>query len=165
MNNQWMAGVWFLGLAISACGSTDDAGGSGNRIGSAQLCEQQFDANEMKCPLGASSKDANVDDCQRQQQNFAGIGCLAQFNSWLSCTTKPPYDCMTDTGCERAQSSYFSCQSQAVQRTGCVRLGSQDTARCSDSAKPFAFSCLSSAPSSCVQVVTEGAGIWCCSQL
>ncbi len=121
---------------------------------------------EKKCPIGADSKDANVQACQADQQDYAGIGCLTQFNSWLTCTaSNAAYDCETDTGCETSQASYFGCQSQAVQRTGCVRLGSQDKMRCSDASKPYAFSCLAAAPSTCVQVVTEGAGIWCCPQL
>ena len=169
MNIQWFSVVCWLGFGAIACASTDhgNSGDPGTPGNSSQLCEEQFDAMEKKCPVGADSKDANVEDCQAAQQNFAGIGCLAQFDSWLSCTaTNPRYDCTTDSGCETSQGSYFSCQSQAVQRTGCVRLGgNQDATRCSDSAKPYAFSCLSGAPASCVQVVSEGAGIWCCPQL
>lgn len=132
---------------------------------SGSLCEQQFDANEPKCPLGAASKDANVQDCMLQERELAGEGCQAQFDAWLVCTTKPGYDCEQDTGCETTQNAYFSCQSQAVQRTGCVRLGAQDTTRCADAAQPYAFSCLAGAPATCTQVVTGGAGIWCCPQL
>src|SRR6478735_10829016 len=105
MNKHLILVVGWLALAASACGSTDSGkssgpGGSSNTADSAQLCEQQFDANETRCPVGESSKAANVEDCQRQQQGFAGIGCLAQFDSWLSCTTNPLYDCRTDSGCE-----------------------------------------------------------------
>ena len=32
-------------------------------------------------------------------------------------------------------------------------------------AKPYAFSCLAAAPSTCVKVVSEGGGIWCCPEL
>jgi len=194
MKNRILCGVLGFGFAAFACGSTDsgNSGGAGSPGsagsspaagagapgsagstasagspgGSSDLCSQQFDTLEKKCPVGADSKAGNVAACQADQQDFAGIGCLTQFNSWLTCTaTNPAYDCEADTGCETSQNSYFTCQSQAVQRTGCVRLGSQDTARCSDAAKPYAFSCLTTAPSTCVQVVSGGAGIWCCPQL
>jgi len=115
--------------------------------------------------IGADSKDANVEDCKQQQRDYAGIGCQASFDAWLVCTSKPGYDCTHDSGCESQQNGYFICQSQAVQRTGCVRLGTQDTTRCTDAAKPYAFSCLAAAPNQCAQVVSEGAGIWCCPQL
>ncbi|MEO6601279.1 MAG: hypothetical protein ABIQ16_15485 [Polyangiaceae bacterium] len=179
MNNRILCGVFGFGLIVVACGSTDSGskGGAGSpgsagstasagASNSSDLCAQQFDAMEKKCPIGADSKDANVQACKADQQDYAGIGCLTQFNSWLTCTaTNSAYDCELDTGCEASQGSYFGCQSQAVQRTGCVRLGSQDAMRCSDATKPYAFSCLSTAPTTCVQVVTEGAGIWCCPQL
>jgi hypothetical protein len=165
-------GLWFAALAvlsISACSSSGEgaagAGGSGAAAGSGNLCEAQFDALEKDCPVGAASKDANVQDCQQQERGLAGIGCQSAFDAWLSCTTKSGYDCKQDTGCEGPQNGYFSCQSQATLRTGCVRLAPQDATRCSDASKPYAFSCLGAAPASCVQVVTEGAGIWCCPQL
>jgi hypothetical protein len=150
------------GGATASGGSA--SGGSGPTSG-ADLCGAQFDAMEAKCPLGADSRAANVADCQQQQRDYDGNGCRQQFDAWLVCTTKPPYDCANDTGCETTQAGYFMCQSRAVQRTGCVRLGPQDVLRCSDPTKPYAFSCLSAAPASCVQVVTEGAGIWCCPQI
>ena len=191
MKKSMSCGVLVLALWAIACGSTDSgspgsagsppgasggqpgtagsaasAGSTASGGGSSDLCSQQFDAMEKKCPVGADSKSGNVEACHADQQDYAGNGCLTQFNSWLSCTaTNPAYDCETDTGCETSQGSYFTCQAQAVQRTGCVRLGSQDKTRCSDAAKPYAFSCLAAAPSTCVQVVTEGAGIWCCPQL
>ncbi len=181
MIRKWaLGGAVIWGLTALACGSPDDgkspgAGGTGAAGGtsaaggtaanSGDLCSAQFDAIEKKCPIGADSKDANVADCQQQQQDYDGNGCRKQFDAWLTCTTKSSYDCTQDTGCETAQNGYFTCQSQAVQRTGCVRLGAQDTLRCTESAKPYAFSCLGAAPAACVQVVTEGAGIWCCPQI
>jgi hypothetical protein len=140
----------------SSAGSPSTSGG---------LCEQQFDSIEQTCPVGAASKAANVQDCLLQEREFAGIGCQPPFDAWLVCTTQPGYDCNADTGCETTQTAYFACQSQAVLRTGCVRLGAQDTTRCADAAKPYAFSCLGNAPASCTQVVSAGAGIWCCPQL
>jgi hypothetical protein len=115
--------------------------------------------------VGADAKGVTVDDCKEQQRQYAGIGCQDEFDAWLECTTQSGYDCDGDTGCESPQNGYFVCQSQAVQRTGCVRLASQDAARCSDAAKPFAFGCTGAAPTQCLQVVTEGGGIWCCPQL
>jgi hypothetical protein len=180
MNDKiWVWGsAILLGLVTLACsssgggspatgGSTGASGstGSGGSTSDADLCSAQFDATNVGCPLPAASKDPNVQECVVQQRDFAGIGCESQFNAWLQCTTTPAYHCQDDTGCETTQGGYFTCQSQATQRTGCVRLASQDPTRCSDATKPYAFSCLGSAPTSCVQVVTEGAGIWCCPQL
>jgi hypothetical protein len=150
------------GMAWGCASSKGDAG-PGPSIPTEALCEAQFDALETVCPVG--NKDVHVADCQQQQRHYAGIGCQDEFDAWLQCTTTPGYHCADDTGCEVSQNGYFACQSQAVQRTGCVRLGAQDTERCSDAAKPFAFSCLAAAPPQCVQVVTAGAGIWCCPQL
>ncbi|MEO8906419.1 MAG: hypothetical protein ABI488_27560 [Polyangiaceae bacterium] len=87
------------------------------------------------------------------------------LDTWLVCTTKPGYDCQADTGCETTQNAYFACQSQATLKTGCVRLASHDTTECSAASKPYAFSCIQSAPTQCEQVVDGGAGIWCCPQL
>jgi len=162
--------LWFaalMGSSVFACSSASDGGGgaAGASAVAGDPCEAQFDAIEKKCPVGAASKDANVQDCQRQERGLAGIGCQAPFDAWLVCTTKSGYDCQQDRGCEAPQADYFTCQSLATQRTGCVRLAAQDTTRCSDASKPYAFSCLAAAPSQCVQVVTEGAGIWCCPQL
>lgn len=174
MKNGVLGNAVFLGLVTLACSSTSGGStASGGSTGSggakssndADLCSEQFDATNVGCPLPASSKDANVQSCVTQQREFAGIGCVSQFDAWLQCTTTLSYDCQDDTGCETTQQAYFTCQSQATLRTGCVRLASQDPTRCSDATKPYAFSCLSSAPASCVQVVTEGAGIWCCPQI
>ena len=172
-NNSWcMVMCW--GLALG-CSSTSDGGGSpaSSNPGSAgaasasdaNLCSEQYDAMNVKCPLPDGSKDPNVQQCVVAQREFAGIGCESQYDAWLVCTTKPGYNCQDDTGCEASQAGYFSCQSQVTASTGCVRLASQDTSRCSDSSKPYAFSCLAAAPSPCVQVVAAGAGIWCCPQL
>lgn len=150
------------GVLASACSS--DAGG-GTSIPSAELCAAQFDAFEKQCPRGADQKDASVQICKEDQHDFLGIGCQDEYDAWLECTIGSGYSCTNDTGCEGPQMGYFKCQSQAVQRTGCVRLGAQDTERCSDAAKPFAFSCVAAAPAACVQVVSAGAGIWCCPQL
>src|SRR5450432_524061 len=156
----------FLGLVTLACSSTSggSAGGGGSSgsggtatTNDADLCSEQFDATNVGCPLPADSKDANVQSCILQQREFAGIGCVSQYDAWLRCTTTLAYHCQDDTGCETTQQGYFTCQSQATVRTGCVRLAPQDPTRCSDATKPYAFSCLSSAPSTCVQVVTEGA--------
>ena len=181
MKSVWLVGLFF-GYSVLACSSSDkhdpgaagassvagasSTGGSSSAGGAASsaLCGQQFDAM-APCGLGPEDREANVEDCQAAEHQYAGIGCQDEFDSWVLCTTTPAYDCNQDTGCEATQGSYFSCQSAAVQRTGCVHLGTQDTARCSDASKPYAFSCLSSAPASCTQVVTEGAGIWCCPQL
>lgn len=151
-------------LLVSACGSGEDPG-NGTSIPSAELCAAQFDAFEDECPQGAENKDARVQSCKVNQRDYAGIGCQDEFDAWLQCTTGSGFSCQDDTGCEQPQSGYFLCRSQAAQRTGCSRLASQDPDRCSDPAKPFAFSCLTNAPASCVQVVTAGAGIWCCPQI
>ena len=160
---------WLLASSavIAACSSPGNGEGGGNgatNVTSQELCAAQFDALERRCPLG-NPKDASVDICKRDQREYAGIGCLNEYDAWLRCTTGSGYSCADDTGCEAVQSGYFGCQSRAAQRTGCVRLTAQDTTRCSDSAKPYAFSCLAAAPTTCVQAVTEGAGIWCCPQL
>lgn len=186
-----MKSIWFTGIVLGcsalACSSSDKhesgaagasstagasnaggAAGSGGAsgAGSASLCSAQFDAMAGTCGLTANDRDANVQDCLDQEKGYAGIGCADEFDAWLRCTTTPAYDCTQDTGCEFSQNAYFSCQSQAVQRTGCVRLGAaQDAQRCTDASKPYTFSCLSTAPSSCTQVVKDGAGIWCCPQL
>lgn len=155
------------GVLASACSGPDDSGNGGNggtTIPSAELCAAQFDAVEDACPTG-NEKDASVEICKADQRGYASIGCQDEYDAWLQCTAGVAYDCADDTGCEVPQAGYFRCQSQAVQRTGCARLSSQSTARCSDPARPHAFTCLASAPASCVQVVTEGAGIWCCPQL
>jgi hypothetical protein len=168
-NNRWGGAVLFgfvsLGCSSPSGGSSASGGSSGSAgapsSGDADLCSQQYDATNVKCPLPAGSKDANVEACIADQQDFAGIGCKSQYNAWLVCTTTSVYDCEEDTGCETTQDAYFSCQSQATASTGCVRLGSQDTL-CTDMSKPYAFSCISAAPTQCMQVVTQGAGIWCC---
>jgi hypothetical protein len=169
----WGHGLLF-GLVTLGCSSTtggnSGSGGASGTAGTASssdvnLCNEQYDAVNVKCPLPADSKEGNVRACMADQQDFAGIGCKSQYDAWLVCTTMSGYDCVNDTGCETTQGAYFSCQSQATARTGCVRLGSQDTARCTDNSKPYAFSCVGAAPSQCVQVVAGGAGIWCCPQL
>src|SRR4051812_10461089 len=166
----WLVTVWVCasgGALTSACSSPDhsgDGGGGGATNPSADPCGAQFDAMEKDCPSG-NEKDVSVEICKGDEREFAGVGCQDEYDAWLRCTAGSGYRCADDRGCEAAQAGYFMCQSQAVQRTGCVRLGAQDTTRCSDSAKPYAFSCLASAPVSCAQVVTEGAGIWCCPQL
>src|SRR3954468_9839735 len=126
-----------VGLPSLGCSSPSDHAGS-SAVDSGELCAAQFDAIEKRCPIGAD-KDANVAGCKEQQRDYAGIGCQASFDAWLLCTSKPGYDCTQDSGCETQQNGYFICQSQAVQRTGCVRLGTQDTTRCTDAAKPYAF--------------------------
>jgi len=165
----WGLAVFCSVVVVVGCSSTDngrDAGAAGATSSSdADLCSKQYDALTAKCPLSNDSKDANVQACIADQRDYAGIGCRSQFDAWLACTTKPAYDCENDTGCETPQAGYFSCRSQATVRTGCVRLAAQDATRCTDTGKPYAFSCLGAAPAQCVQVVTEGAGIWCCPQL
>ena len=162
--------AWVLvagGVLAAACGSPDNSGDGGNggtSVPSAELCAAQFDAMEKACPSG-NAKDASVEICKGDQREYAGIGCQDEYDAWLQCTAGSAYHCADDMDCEVPQAGYFMCQSQAVQRTGCVRLSPQDTTRCSDSAEPYAFGCLARAPASCVQVVTEGAGIWCCPQL
>ncbi|HWZ89851.1 MAG TPA: hypothetical protein VNW92_13405, partial [Polyangiaceae bacterium] len=157
----WGHGLLF-GLVTLGCSSTtggnSGSGGASGTAGTASssdvnLCNEQYDAVNVKCPLPADSKEGNVRACMADQQDFAGIGCKSQYDAWLVCTTMSGYDCVNDTGCETTQGAYFSCQSQATARTGCVRLGSQDTARCTDNSKPYAFSCVGAAPSQCVQVV------------
>jgi hypothetical protein len=178
MNNKFWGLVLGWGLVTLGCSSASDGGSSGSAgagaaaggagatsSSDANLCSQQYDAMNVKCPLPAGSKDANVNSCLADQRDFAGIGCESQYDAWLVCTTKSGYNCQDDTGCETTQGAYFGCQSQATVRTGCVRLGSQDPTRCTDTSKPYAFSCTGAAPTQCVQVVTEGAGIWCCPQL
>ena len=158
----------FGGLLVQACGSPDDSnekGGAKTTIASADLCAAEFDALEKTCPSG-NDRAESVEICKGQQHDYTGQGCDDDYDAWLECTAGSGYDCAKDTGCESAQTGYFTCMSQAVQRTGCVRLGPQDTTRCSaDASKPFAFSCVNKAPTSCTQVVTEGAGIWCCPQI
>jgi hypothetical protein len=143
--------------------SGGSAGSSGT--GDTDLCNAQYDAMVANCGAPESSRQGNVLACQDAERDFQGIGCKSQYDSWLLCTTKPGYDCTTDTGCETSQGSYFTCESQSVVRTGCVRLSSSDAIECTDASKPYAFSCLSAAPTQCQQVVTQGAGIWCCPQL
>lgn len=164
-------------LPVAACSAPGDgagaeggagaagAGTAGSAAMSGDPCEAQFDALERDCPVGADSRDANLEACREQRRGLAGIGCQAQYDAWLSCTTQPGYDCQQDTSCEGPQGGYFRCQSLATQSTGCVRLAAQDTERCSDAAKPYAFGCLAAAPTQCLQVVSEGGGIWCCPQL
>lgn len=164
-----MVMVWAFawgGVQVSACSSPDNSGDGGPSTTnpSADPCGAQFDAMEKGCPTG-NERDVSVEICKSDERMYAGIGCQDEFDAWLQCTAGSGYRCAEDKGCEVPQAGYFMCQSQAVQRTGCVRLGAQDITRCSDSAKPYAFSCLASAPASCTQVVTEGAGIWCCPQL
>jgi len=172
-----------LGCVSLACGSSDgpgsgaagasSVGGASNSAGAAAggasgaassgPCRQQSEALAVSCGIDV---ETNTADCEAHERLYAGVGCQDAFDAWLLCTTKPGYDCDQDTGCESSQNGYFSCQSRAVQRTGCVRLGGeQDAMRCTDATKPYAFSCLSGAPASCTQVVTDGAGIWCCPQL
>jgi len=153
-------------LAVACSQGEDDVPPGAVGASNVAPCEAQWEAMQKNCPADPTDKDASVATCVSAENEFAGIGCQAQYDAWLVCTTKPGYDCNLDTGCEATQGGYFSCQSQAVLRTGCVRLGVQDATRCSDKAKPYAFSCLNmKAPAVCTQVVTEGAGIWCCPQL
>ena len=154
-------------LLVAACSSPVESGkdeGGNTAIPSAELCAAQYDAMEKSCPTG-NDKDREVAFCKGDQQDYAGEGCQDEYDAWLQCTTGSGYHCQDDTGCETAQAGYSTCQSQAVQRTGCVRLGPQDATRCSDASKPYAFGCLGKAPAVCTQVVFEGAGIWCCPQI
>lgn len=162
------------GLIALGCSSPSDDnpsnGGSSGAAGvtgssSEDLCDKQYDAMVSKCGAAENSRSGNVLSCRDDERDYQGIGCSKQYDSWLQCTTQSGYDCAADTGCESSQNSYFGCQSQAVIRTGCVRLGSQDVGECKDPSKPYAFSCLATAPTQCTQVVTQGAGIWCCPQL
>ena len=141
-NSLWGCGL-LLGLVAFGCSST-----TGDNSGSSDmnLCSEQYDALNVRCPL-PDSRQANVQACISDQREFAGIGCESQYDAWLVCTMTAGYDCSNDTGCEVTQGAYFSCQSQATARTGCVRLASQDAVRCSDDGKPYAFSCTAAASS------------------
>ena len=158
--------VGFMALGCSSPSSSDPAGSAGTSASnSAELCDKQYDAMIKNCSAEESSREGNVHSCQADQRDYQGIGCKSQYDSWLVCTTQSGYDCNADTGCEAPQNSYFGCQSQSVQRTGCVRLEAHDASKCTDASKPYAFGCVDKAPSQCTQVVFDGGGIWCCPQL
>ena len=167
MKNGIWGGARVFGLATLAAIATvacSDGGDGGAAPTNSDPCEAQYDAMVTRCNAPEADRAVSVGVCHDDQQGYRGIGCEDEYDAWLVCTTKSSYDCNADTGCESSQNGYFGCQSQAVLRTGCVRLTPHD-AECSDASKPYAFSCLSSAPSSCAQISTAGAGLWCCPEL
>jgi hypothetical protein len=123
-------------------------------------------ANEnTKCP--AVDTTADQIGCTQEQTLYAGEGCGATWQAQQSCLASAPLNCDTGeaAGCDAQHDALFACQSMFVARTGCVRLATQDSTRCSDPSKPYADGCTAAAPANCTVVVSTPTIIACCPAL
>jgi len=95
-------------------------------------------------------------DCTQGENLYAGEGCTAEWQKQQHCLASAPLNCDTGeaAGCDAEHDALFACQSMFVATTGCVRLASQDSIRCTDSSKPYADGCTGAAPASCTVVVS-----------
>lgn len=124
-------------------------------------CQVEINAETAAC--GADGGVAEpLSACVHDSQTYDAEGCLPAYNAYLDCRAHATLDCSTgESTCETAP-SYFVCQSQFVQKTGCTALGER-TDTCA--AGQYLYGCLNgTAPFTNCTSVTTGAAVpyFCC---